>query len=312
MNLEVSESIMMNLQNRIQGCLLGLAVGDAVGTTLEFKPRDSYAPLTDMIGGGPFSLNAGEWTDDTSMALCIADSLLACGGFDAVDQMQRYVRWYNEGYRSSNGKCFDIGMTVSSALRQYESTGEAMSGDTDPMSAGNGCIMRLAPVPMYFHHDLECAIHTSGESSRTTHGAEECVAACQLFGAILWKAINGRSKSEILTGAHLPESMQIELPVKVQAIADGAYSHKMRDEVRGNGYVVDALEAALWCFAQTENYRDAVLLAANLGDDADTTAAICGQVAGAYYGRDGMPVAWLNRVTASAELHELSLRLLAH
>ena len=302
----------MNLQNRVQGCLLGLAVGDAVGTTLEFKRRDSYEPLTSMIGGGPFSLNAGECTDGTSMALCIADSLLACGEFDVADQMQRYMRWYREGYRSSTGRCFDIGITVSSALRRYETTGEAMSGDTDPMSAGNGCIMRLAPVPMYFHHDLELAIHYSGESSRTTHGAEECVAASKLFGAMLWKAINGRSKSEILSGAHFPESMQIELPAKVQAIADGSYLKKTRDDVRGSGYVVDALEAALWCFSQTDNYWDAVLLAANLGDDADTTAAICGQVAGAYYGRDGMPVAWLNRVTASAELHELSLRLLAH
>lgn len=112
----------MKLIERYQGCLQGLAAGDAVGTTIEFSPPCTFQPLTDMVGGGPFNLKAGEWTDDMSMALCLAESLIVCGGFDPEDQLQRYVRWYRTGYLSSNGVCFDIGNTVKAALHKFEET----------------------------------------------------------------------------------------------------------------------------------------------------------------------------------------------
>ena len=136
--------------NRFRGCLVGLAVGDAIGTTVEFKERGSFAPVTDLVGGGPFNLKAGQWTDDTSMALCLAKSLLISKGFDANDLMSRFCRWWNEGYLSSTGECFDIGVTVSESLLSYTLSGNPFSGSTDPMSAGNGSIMRLAPIPMFF------------------------------------------------------------------------------------------------------------------------------------------------------------------
>src|SRR5687767_1119493 len=135
---------------RFRGSLLGLAVGDALGTTLEFKPPGIFPPLTDMIGGGPFNLEAGEWTDDTSMALCLAESLIERQAFDPVDQLARYLQWYRQGYLSSNGRCFDIGTTVRAALRRFEQTHEPYCGPTDPMSAGNGSLMRLAPVPLAY------------------------------------------------------------------------------------------------------------------------------------------------------------------
>ncbi len=286
----------MDAQERFRGCLLGLACGDAVGTTLEFKPRGSFEPITDMVGGGPFGLAPGLWTDDTSMALCLATSLVERGGFDADDQMQRYCRWQEDGYLSSTGTCFDIGNTISAALGEYRRTGEPLSGSTHPRSAGNGCIMRLAPVPMYFHSDLSQAIRYAGESSRTTHGAAECVAASQLFGAMLVLALNGRSQQEILDAhAHFGDVRE-PLPEKIQAIADQQYASKTAADIKGTGYVVEALEAALWCFLQTSSYKDAVLMAANLGDDADTTAAICGQIAGAHYGVHSIPNTWLEHV----------------
>ena len=139
----------MDLLDRFRGALLGLAAADAVGTTLEFRPPGSFAPIADMVGGGPFNLLPGQWTDDTSMALCLAASLVERDGFDAADQMARYVRWRDEGYMSSNGRCFDIGGTVSAALHRFEQTGEPFAGSTDPRSAGNGSIMRLAPVPLF-------------------------------------------------------------------------------------------------------------------------------------------------------------------
>ena len=137
----------LSVQDRYRGALLGLAAGDAVGTTLEFKPPGTFEPITGMVGGGPFRLDPGQWTDDTSMALCLAESLITQQGFDPADQMARYVRWWREGHLSSNGTCFDIGGTVRGALSRFEISGEPFSGSTDPQSAGNGSIMRLAPVP---------------------------------------------------------------------------------------------------------------------------------------------------------------------
>ena len=292
----------MTRAKRMTGALLGLAVGDAVGTTVEFKPRGTFTPVTDMVGGGPFRLPAGAWTDDTSLALCLATSLHECGGFDADDQMQRYVRWWQEGYLSSIGRCFDIGSTTSGALSRYVRTGDPFSGSADDRGAGNGSIMRLAPVPLYYHDDFAAAVHYSGESSRTTHGAVECVDACRLFGAMLWHAINGATKEAILVGA----TELGPLSPKIQAIADGEYRDKPVGAIRGSGYVVDSLEAALWCFYSTETYRDAILAAVNLGDDADTTAAVCGQIAGAYYGEDSIPRPWLERLVMRAEIAALA------
>ncbi len=162
---------MSETANSFRGCLLGLAVGDAVGTSVEFRARGTFPPVTDMVGGGPFGLAPGQWTDDTSMALCLAASLCERDGFDARDQMDRYLRWMREGYMSSTGACFDIGNTVASALRRYRETGEPFSGSTDPQSAGNGCIMRLAPIPMFYFPDIDAVERYAAESSRTTHGA---------------------------------------------------------------------------------------------------------------------------------------------
>ena len=294
---------------RFKGCLLGLACGDAVGTTVEFKPRGTFQPVADMIGGGPFRLRAGEWTDDTSMALCLAVSLIESKGFDARDQMERYCRWQDEGYLSSNGICFDIGNTVASALRRYRQSKDPFSGSTDPHTAGNGSLMRLAPVPMLFVEDLAKVAHYSGESSRTTHGASEAADACRLFGVMLALALRGESKEDLLFRSHSSVLSSEDLAPSIADIAAGAYRTKRREEIRGTGYVVASLEAALWCFLHTDNYRDAILCAANLGDDADTTAAICGQIAGATYEIGGVPKGWLDQLAMGRFIEGLAAQL---
>jgi ADP-ribosyl-[dinitrogen reductase] hydrolase len=296
----------LSLNDRYRGCLLGLAAGDAVGTTVEFKPRGSFTPLTDMVGGGPFDLEPGQWTDDTSMALCLATSLIECQGFNPDDQMKRYYDWYQNGYLSSNGECFDIGNTVFLALAEYRKSGNPYSGSTHPNTAGNGSIMRLAPVPMFYATDRTQALQFCVESSRTTHATVECLDACRLFGEILLRALTGASKSEILSPCH---DDQLTSP-KIQAIAQGAYQDKPIDEIRGSGYVVDSLEAALWCFWQTETYEQAILAAANLGNDADTTAAVCGQVAGAFYGESGIPSHWLDQLAMRSTITALADQLI--
>jgi len=291
--------------DRYRGAILGLAVGDAVGTTLEFKPRGSFEPITDMVGGGPFDLEPGQWTDDTSMALCLAASLGHCRGFDARDQMNRYCSWSSHGYMSSNGTCFDIGNTVSDALRRYKSTDDPLAGSNDPQGAGNGSLMRLAPVVLFYHPDIEAITKYADESSRTTHGAQEAVAACRIFAQLLASALDGNPKSKVLSAAKATSGSE-----RLNEIASARYRHRSADGIRGTGYVVDCLEAALWCFDHTDSFREAVLEAANLGDDADTTAAVCGQIAGAYYGSSGIPNGWLDRLALREEIVTLADALL--
>ena len=296
---------------RARGCLLGLAVADAVGTTLEFKPPGSFLPITDMVGGGPFNLLPGQWTDDTSMALCLAVSLVE-KGFDLDDQMQRYVRWYQEGYMSSNGRCFDIGNTVRQALHQYQQTGNPIAGSTHPHSAGNGSIMRLAPVPIYYHRQPTAAITRAGESSRTTHGATAAVDACRYFSALILGALQGLDKDILLAPFYTPQPdywQKQPLMADIAAVANGSFKEKQPPDIKGSGYVVHSLEAALWAFYHSDTFREGCLLAANLGDDADTTAAVFGQLAGAYYGEAGIPQQWRAQVTGHDDIVRLAAQL---
>ncbi|HSG50013.1 MAG TPA: ADP-ribosylglycohydrolase family protein [Longimicrobiales bacterium] len=230
--------------SRARGALLGLAVGDAVGTTLEFQPRGTFAPITDMEGGGPFDLMPGQWTDDTSMALCLGESLLECGGFDPVDQLRRYTRWFEDGYWSSVGHCFDVGGTVMMALMEFKLTGNAFSGPTHPQSAGNGSIMRLAPVVLHYHPDAEKAEHFAAESSRTTHGAEEAVAGCRILARMLMAALEGKAKEVVLRAAPPADWMSERL----RDIAAARYVGKPKGRILGSGWGGGAAVASARAF----------------------------------------------------------------
>jgi ADP-ribosylglycohydrolase len=302
--------------DRYRGCLLGLAAGDALGTTLEFEQPGSFEPLTDMVGGGPFNLKPGEWTDDTSMALCLAESLVAKQGFDPVHQLETYVRWWRAGHLSVKGRCFDIGNATRGALYRFAQKPAPYCGDTSPNAAGNGSLMRLAPAPLAFANDPAKAIDAAGESSRTTHGAPECVEACRYFAGLLLAAISGLPKEVILSNSYEPATahfLRNPLTGKVAQIAGGSFAAKEPPQIRGSGYVVHTLEAALWAFHKTDNFRDGALAVVNLGEDADTTGAVYGQIAGAYYGADGIPAEWRAKLAMrdlieqrAAELHALA------
>jgi ADP-ribosyl-[dinitrogen reductase] hydrolase len=293
-------------RDRARGALVGLAVGDALGTTLEFRSPGTFEPITDMVGGGPFGLEPGQWTDDTSMALCLAESLVESGGFDPHDQLRRYVRWYREGHHSVTGACFDIGTTTRAALERFERTGEAAATASGRFSAGNGSIMRLAPVPIAFAKVPAEAIRLSGESSRTTHALPECVDACRYLGGLIVGALHGVGKDELLSPRWSPvPGSWVEAPLHptIDAVAAGSFRTKSPPDIRGRGYVVDTLEAALWAFASTESFEEGALEVVNLGDDADTTGAVYGQVAGAHYGVASLPPQWL-ALLAKRELLE--------
>lgn len=301
--------------DRYRGCLLGLAIGDALGTTLEFKAPGTFEPIKqpwpgqtpELVGGGPFRLKPGQWTDDTSMALCLAESLVE-KGFDPYDQMTRYIKWYRQGYMSCNGRCFDIGVTTRQALETFERTGDPFSGPTDGLSSGNGSIMRLAPVPLYCHSittDTITVLQCASASSRTTHGAPASVDACKYLASLISRALSGEGKQSLLNRSW---DWPVELNVcpEIQQVIDGSW----KESHNGTGYVVDSLASALWAFAMSSSFEEGCLMAVNLGNDADTTGAVYGQIAGAYYGEFGIPANWRYQLYAHEKIGRLAERLM--
>lgn len=297
---------------RYQGCMLGLAVGDAIGAQVEFMRPGDFEPVVDMVGGGVFGLPAGAFTDDTSMALCLAQSLIERNGFDPIDQMQRYLRWMREGYMSSTGRAFDVGGTCADAILRFEATRMPYPGSTNPVRAGNGSIMRLAPVPLFFARDPEKAVEMSAASSCTTHGALNAVDGCRYLGALIVGAVRGASKQELLSAQYTPAPGLWErapLADAIRNIAEGSFAAKEPPDIRGTGYVVDSLEAALWAFHRANSFEEGLMLAVNLGDDADTTAAVYGQLAGAFYGVSAIPQRFRDQLVMRDLIEELAGKL---
>ncbi|MGO1079784.1 ADP-ribosylglycohydrolase family protein [Inquilinus sp. CA228] len=291
--------------DRARGAFVGLAVGDALGTTLEFSSRDSRPHHREMTGGGPFGLAPGQWTDDTSMALALADSLITRGGFDATDLMDRFVAWWQDGRYSCTGACFDIGMATQGALDHYLHGGGPFAGSTDPTTAGNGSLMRLAPAVLHTLRDAEACRRIAAEQSRTTHGAREATEACVFFGDRLRSAILGAGKGEVLT------SRPWDGTARIQATARGGWRGQPRALIESSGYVVHTLEAALWAVDRTDSFEDALILAVNLADDADSVGAVTGQLAGALYGLSGIPRRWLEPLAWRERIVEMADTLIA-
>ncbi len=313
------DDLSLTTLERYRGCLLGLAAGDALGSAIEFQSPGSFMPLTDMIGGGPFKLQPGEWTDDTSLALCLAESLLERQGFDPVDQLERYVLWYREGHLSSTGACFDIGGTTRRAIERFERTREPFCPPGEARWASNGSLMRLAPVPMAYARRPAEALKQAAASSRTTHGATVAVDACRYLAALLVGALAGTPKQLLLAPGYAPwpGGWQTQpLAPEIDEIAQGSFRRRQPPQIAGTGNAARCLEAAVWAFDRTASFREGCLLAVNLGDDADTTGAVYGQLAGALYGAQGIPATWRERlarrelIEALAEgLYRLSLEL---
>jgi ADP-ribosylglycohydrolase len=302
----------VDLLSRFRGSLIGLAVGDALGAPVEFKPRGSFPPITGFRGSGPFNLKAGDWTDDTSLALCLSESLIEKGSFEPRDQAERYVKWWKEGHLSCTGNCFDIGNTTKASLQRFIDTGNPYSGPTNPETGSNGSLMRLAPVPLFYHDSPRRAVEYSGLSSKVTHGAEDAVDSCRYLGALIVGALRGEKKETLISPRYEPEKgiwNEKPLTVKVDAIAEGSFRHLEPPEIRAQGTAIKTLEAALWAFNKRPSFEEGCLLAVNLGDDSDTVGAVYGQLAGAYYGVAEIPTKWLRGLSGIDVIESIAERL---
>lgn len=281
----------MSIKDRCEGAMYGLAIGDALGAAIEFRMPGEFEPVKGYRPFGPHGLDAGQWTDDTSMALALAESI-GEKGWDLKDQASRYLDWWSNGTYSITGSCFDIGNQTRHALSEFERTGNPLTcGDADESNSGNGSIMRLAPVPIAFHSlypaETDRLIKLAKESSAITHPSRQCLDSCVYMTLMMSALMQGHNKEQVLSPAWYEGYGPFHK--LVQKIINGEYKTKTEKEVFGSGWVIQSLEAALWAFYTTDNFEDAVLKAVNLGNDSDTTGAVCGQIAGAYYGLSGIP-----------------------
>ena len=330
--------------DRAMGGLLALACGDALANGYEHSPRGSYR-ITDMQSAAG-AMPPGQWSDDTGQALCLADSLFEQGGFDAHDQMRRYVALYEdgEGWPQYPHLRLTPGHATRQALQRFQSSGDPFSGSTHPLTAGNGGLMRLLPVVLATFPSRALTRAWARESTRTTHGADDCLEASELLALILHRLLEGDDRDAVLrrgaessadplewmggeafirsTRYHGSRSSHKPPPVRtrplldtlqsqrLRSIARGSYLRLREGQIRSKAYVVDTLEAALWCFATTDTLEAAILRAANLGDDCDTVAAVTGQLAGCCYGAGAIPREWLEALVDADAISSRAVRLL--
>ena len=296
----------------IRAVILGHAVADALGVPVEFRSRGmlDQNPLTDMVGYGTYNLPAGSWSDDTSMTLCALD-VLAEGEEDFGRIMENFHSWYSKGAYTPGDDCFDIGGTCLRAIQNYAVYGMppvecGLRGDN---SNGNGSLMRILPFVLYAHYagytdeEMKTLVH---DASSLTHAHERSLVGCGIY-ALLVRCIllHGRAGvGEGLRKAAALYASEPELTAYVRIFSPD-FADLPREDIRSSGYVVDSLEAAVWCLLTTDNYGDCVLKAANLGEDTDTVAAIAGGLAGARYGMEGIPVGWLDTLIRREFIEEM-------
>lgn len=276
--------------------IMGLVVGDAVGVPFEFKRRDTFK-ATDMTGYGTYHQPIGTWSDDSSLTLATVESLVRLERIDLKDIMQNFYYWLYYGEFTPYGNTFDVGNTTRGAIYRFEcGMSPKECGGKTIMDNGNGSLMRI--LPMAF---TTCNSKEIRNVSALTHAHEISKQACDIYIYLARDLIVGLDKEipiQCLSACGLPKGFE----------RIGYIKNLRRDEIKSTGYVIDTLEAALWCFLNTDNYRDCVLEAVNLGEDTDTIAAICGGLAGIYYGvggKKGIPEAWIEQIARKEYIKEL-------
>lgn len=304
-------------KNRVLGGLLGLCTGDALGVPVEFCSRDYLKanPVTDMIGYGTHNQPPGTWSDDSSLAFCLAESL--CNGFDLQDIANKFVKWLYEGYWTPHGEVFDAGNTTRKAIcRLKNGVNPLDAGPNDEFSNGNGSLMRILPLSFYLEkRDTERQFEIAHQVSRLTHGHPRSQMACGIYIQVAINLLKGDSPQkayermkDVVLDYYSKEPYVNEL-CHFRRIVQSDISELPEIEIRSDGYVIHTLEAGLWSFLNSNSYRDAVLTAVNLGGDTDTTGAVTGGLAGIYYGYDNIPREWIRKIVKAKDIIKLGERL---
>jgi ADP-ribosyl-[dinitrogen reductase] hydrolase len=305
------------LRGRFRGLMLGLALADALAAPVQHRRPGTFTPVGDLTGGGSYDLPRGAWSDDTAQALLLADSLLACGAYDARDFVERLGRWQRDGYLSATGQCIGISATTARAIAQARWTGNPFAGTHDPGRAEKEPLVRAGVAAAWALSDPEQAIELAVQAARPTHQAPVALDACRYFTALCIGALQGASRAELLAPGFSPvPGLWQRRPLKreVAAVADGGWREAGANGSPGpiaDGTAADALGLVLWALARGSSYRDTVLAAINLGLDADSNGALVGQLAGALYGASGLPSHWVSGLAQAGNLGTTADRLLA-
>ncbi|MDF2191055.1 ADP-ribosylglycohydrolase family protein [Paraflavitalea sp. CAU 1676] len=301
-------------REHVYGALFGVAIGDALGVPAEFMSRASLKlnPIKDFVGYRSHNQPPGTFSDDSSLTFCLAASL--CRGFDLEDIGKRFVDWQSKGYWTAGGNVFDIGMTTSRAINRLKTGARAdLAGDFDEDANGNGSLMRI--LPLLFHikgMEIGERYRTIMKVSSITHGHVRSVIACFYYLEFALRLLNGKSKTEAYAETAKSvsdflvseEIVQTEIDLFAPLLVN-EITQRSIDSIHSHGYVMHTIEASMYCFMTTDNYQDAVLMAVNLGSDADTTAAVTGGLAGLYYGHSAIPSKWLKGIRRSADITDL-------
>ena len=307
--------------DRWRGAVLGLACGDALGMSVEFADPFPEEPVTEMRPGDrkrlsafkrpsaatddSINIPAGSWTDDTSMTLCLAESLLECGAVDLRDQMYRYWLWGRQDHLTAFGKTFGMGPTVREALKRFEA-GDEPWGDASAQT--NGSLMRAAAVPLYFGQRPQLT-EAAADCSDPTHLDPICRAACKVYAVLVAAALDGAPRDRLLAAPAASAGLSRPLPGRLESVLDGELARRDRTQISGANDVQCTLEGALWAFATTSDFESGAVAAVGLGLDTDTTACVYGALAGAHYGVAAIPGRWLEAVQRPELLEDFALRL---
>lgn len=297
----------------VKGAIFGLAVADAVGVPAEFIPREKLAkhPITDMVGFGSHDVPKGTWSDDTSMALCTLNSIAQKGEIDLIDNILEFSKWAEDGYMTSHGELFDIGRTTLTSLRNYWNSKDVYTcGGKSDYDNGNGSLMRIIPVCLFNEIkqlSTENSIENIHEVSALTHAHERSLIACGIYDFIVQELIKCPEKLSVNTALKKAEKYYADYEeIKhYKKLFDEKFIYTDINLIKSSGYVVDTLEAAIWCLLNTGSYKDCVLKAVNLGEDTDTVAAVAGGLAGILYGYDSIPKEWVNTLVKNDMISNL-------
>lgn len=304
---------MKEIKEKVKAVIFGHAVGDALGVPVEFCKRKELdeKPVTDMVGFGTYPLPEGCWSDDTSMSLAALDSLSA-GEVDFDDVMTKICKWYYESEYTPTGRMFDVGSTCICAIRNYfvKHLPACECGPAAEYSNGNGSLMRIHPFALYAYANNMSVGEWSdmiAKASALTHAHDRSKVGCLIYTFVLISLLNGKGKESIEDGLKKAEYYLKDCKelAPYERLFRSDLAKLPRNEIKSSGYVVDTLEAAIWCLLTTESYRECVLKAVNLGDDTDTVGAVAGGLAGALYGYDAIPKEWLDALKRREYIEEI-------